>query len=61
MEPILCSKEAARRALALGSTKTDELIASGVLETVRIGRRRLVKIASLKQLAGLESDQGGPK
>lgn len=58
MEALLCSKEAARRALGLGSTKTDELIAGGVLETVRIGRRRLVKIASLKRLAGVDSEQG---
>lgn len=59
MEAFLCSKEEARRALGLGSTKTDELIAGGVLETVRIGRRRLVKISSLKRLAGIEPDQQG--
>ncbi len=58
METLLCSKETARRALGLGSTKTDELIAEGVLETVLIGRRRLVKIASLKRLAGVETEQG---
>ncbi|MBA3510852.1 hypothetical protein [Sphingomonas sp.] len=57
MEALLCSKEAAGRALGLGSTKTDELIAEGVLETVRIGRRRLVKISSVKRLAGIEDDQ----
>ncbi len=59
METLLCSKEAARRALGLGSTKTDELIAGGVLETVRIGRRRLVKISSIKRLAGLDVEDGG--
>lgn len=56
VEPMLCSKEAARRALGLGSTKTDELISEGVLESVRIGRRRLVKIASVKKLAGLNPE-----
>lgn len=58
MELLLCSRGAASRALNLGSTKTDELIAEGALETVRIGRRRLVKIASVKRLAGLEPEEG---
>lgn len=59
MEALLCSKEEARRALGLGSTKTDELIAEGVLETVRIGSRRLVKIDSVRRLAGVEPEQQG--
>jgi excisionase family DNA binding protein len=57
MEALLCSKDVARRALGLGSTKTDELISEGVLETVRIGRRRLVKIASVHRLAGITPGQ----
>ncbi|MDB5713030.1 MAG: putative excisionase [Sphingomonadales bacterium] len=57
---ILCSKSAAREALGgIGKTKLDELIAKGQLETVRIGTRRLVKIASVKRLAGIATDQEG--
>jgi len=54
---ILCSKSFAREALGgIGKTKLDELIAHGQLETVRIGTRRLVKIASLNRLAGIDTD-----
>lgn len=53
---ILCSKEAAREALGIGKTKLDELIATDQLETVRIGRRRLVKIASIRRLAAVAAD-----
>lgn len=55
-EPVLCGRADAAKMLGLGTTKTDELIAQGVLESVRIGKRRLVKISSLKRLAGVESD-----
>ena len=59
MEPILCSQAVAGKMLAIGKTKTSELCASGQLETVRIGARRLVKITSVKRLAGDEADQQG--
>lgn len=55
-EPVLCGRADAAKMLGLGATKTDELIAQGVLESVRIGKRRLVKISSLKRLAGVEPD-----
>ncbi len=42
--------------LAIGKTKLGELIAHGELETIRIGTRRLVKIASVRRLAGIEPD-----
>jgi excisionase family DNA binding protein len=45
--------------LAIGKTKLSELIAQGELESVRIGARRLVKIASIRQLAGAEPEQQG--
>jgi hypothetical protein len=45
--------------LAIGKTKLGELIAEGELESVRIGARRLVKIASIRRLAGVEPDQQG--
>jgi hypothetical protein len=40
----------------IGATKFDEMIASGQLESVKIGSRRLVKLASLMRLAGVEDD-----
>lgn len=43
--------------LAIGKTLGAELLASGQLESVRIGARRLVKIASIKRLAGVVPDQ----
>lgn len=57
MQPILCSQAEAWKMLAIGRTKGAELIASGQLETVRIGARHLVKIESVKRLAGVETDQ----
>lgn len=59
VEAILCSQVEAGKVLAIGKTKLSELIAHGELETIRIGRRRLVKIASLKRLAGVEAGQTG--
>ncbi|WP_338466367.1 DNA-binding protein [Novosphingobium sp. ZN18A2] len=59
MEAILCSQADAREMLAIGQTKLGELIAQGELETVRIGARRLVKIASVRRLAGVDPEQGG--
>lgn len=59
MQPILCSQAEAGKMLAIGKTKLGELISSGQIETVRIGTRRLVKISSLKRLAGIEADQEG--
>ena len=56
MQPILCSQAEAGKMLAIGKTKLSELISSGQIETVRIGTRRLVKISSLKRLAGNEPD-----
>lgn len=59
MEAILCSQADAGKMLAIGQTKLGELIAQGELESVRIGARRLVKIASVKRLAGIEPDHRG--
>lgn len=61
MEAILCSQAEAGKMLAIGKTKLGELIAQGELESVRIGARRLVKIASIRRLAGVEPHhRGGP-
>jgi hypothetical protein len=56
---ILCSQADAGMMLAIGKTKLGELIAQHELETIRIGSRRLVKIASVRRLAGVEPDQRG--
>jgi len=50
MEPIALSVQEARKALGLGLTKTYELINEGKLDTVKIGRRTLVKTASIRAL-----------
>lgn len=56
MEAILCSQVEAGKMLAIGKTKLGELIACGELESVRIGARRLVRISSVRRLAGVEAD-----
>lgn len=60
VEAILCSQADAGKMLAIGKTKLGELIAEGRLETVRIGSRRLVRISSVEQLAGIARDGAGP-
>lgn len=52
MEPVLCSIADAARMLGIGRTKAYELIDDGSLATVSIGARRLVKVESIKRLAG---------
>ena len=59
MEAILCSQAEARKMLAIGKTKLGELIADGELDTIRIGARRLVKIASVRRLAGVDPNSHG--
>lgn len=51
MEPLLTSIPDAAKALGCGRSKLYELIAEGRLETVAIGRRRLVRIESVRALA----------
>jgi excisionase family DNA binding protein len=51
MEAMLCSIADAARALNLGRSKVYELIGEGRLETVTIGRRRLVRLNSIRALA----------
>ena len=50
MEPVTVTVDGAKKALGLGTTKIYELIGSGELETVTIGRRRLVKVSSIRAL-----------
>ena len=52
MKAILTSIPDAQRALGIGRTTAYRLIDEGKLETVKIGRRTLVRIASILALAG---------
>lgn len=51
MNALLCSIPDAAKALGLGRSKVYELIGEGRLSTVTIGRRRLVRIESVRTLA----------
>jgi excisionase family DNA binding protein len=50
MEPVTVTIQGARAALGLGNTKIYELIGTGKLQTVKVGRRTLVKISSIRAL-----------
>jgi excisionase family DNA binding protein len=51
LEQLLLSIEDTGKALSLGRSKVYGLISEGQLETVTIGRRRLVRATSVKALA----------
>nr|WP_314446802.1 helix-turn-helix domain-containing protein [uncultured Sphingomonas sp.] len=51
MEAMLVSIPDAAKALGIGRSKVYELLTEGRLEAVSIGRRRLIRAASLKALA----------
>jgi len=50
MQQFTASVSEAAKALSLGRTSIYELINDGRLESVKIGRRRLVKVESIRQL-----------
>lgn len=50
LEPLLCSIPDAASALSISRSKTYELIGQGILLTVTIGRRRLVRLDSVKAI-----------
>jgi excisionase family DNA binding protein len=52
MEPVCVSVTETMRALGIGRTKVYELINVGLLKVVKIGRRTLVRTASIRALAG---------
>jgi excisionase family DNA binding protein len=52
MEPFCLSINDTAQALGIGRTKIYELINVGRLETVKIGRRTLVRIDSIRAIAG---------
>lgn len=51
MEPLLLSIGETCRILGVGRSTLYDLIGSGELTTILIGRRRLVRVASIKGLA----------
>lgn len=51
IQPMLCSIADAAKALGVGRSKLYELIANQQLKTVTIGRRRLVRVDSVRALA----------
>lgn len=59
MEPVLLSiHPEASRVLRIGRTKTFELIKSGELRTVTIGRRRLVPVTAVEEYVARLVNQG---
>jgi excisionase family DNA binding protein len=52
METLTISVNSAKAALGLGHTKIYELINDGTLQSVRVGRRRLIKAESVRALVG---------
>jgi hypothetical protein len=55
--PLLTSIEGGARMLGLGRSKTLQLVYAGEIESVLIGKRRLLKIASIQRLAQTGSGQ----
>ena len=50
MEPLATSVKDAAQALSLGRTSIYALIKEGRLETVKLGRRTLIKVESIRRL-----------
>ncbi len=52
MEPVTISVADAARVLGIGMTNTWAQIRSGKLQTLKLGRRTLVKTSSIRALVG---------
>jgi excisionase family DNA binding protein len=50
METLTVTIDGAKKATGLGTTKIYELISEGKLQTIKIGRRTLVKTDSIRAL-----------
>jgi hypothetical protein len=56
-EPALCSLKDACRFPSIGHTKLYELHKAGKVETIKIGRRRLVVVESMRRLIDKAKDR----
>lgn len=56
-EPVMLSIREAANQLGVGTTKVKQLIASGQLDSITIGRRRLVPAASVRAFAAAADDR----
>lgn len=54
MEPLALSINDTAKTLSLGRTSIYALIREGRLETIKLGRRTLIKSASVRRLLGAE-------
>jgi excisionase family DNA binding protein len=54
MEPLALSINDAAKALGLGRTSIYAMIADGRLDAFRLGRRRLVRLESIKRLVAAQ-------
>ena len=52
MNPITVSVAEACRIVGIGRTSLYQLLNAGKLEAIKLGRRRLIKVASLEALLG---------
>lgn len=52
MEQLTTSVNETMRTLGLGRTTVNAMILDGRLESVKLGRRRLVKVESIRRLVG---------
>lgn len=52
MQPVTVSVAEAAKMIGLGLTMTYELVSEGQLDTIKIGRRRLVRVESIRRLTG---------
>ena len=64
MQPICVTPEEAGAALGIGRTFVYELLATGKLESIKLGRRRLIPREALERLVAEErerqfEDKGG--
>lgn len=60
--PLLVNPEEAARVLGIGRTRTYALIASGELQSVKLGRaRRIPRTALEDYVARLVAEQNGPE
>jgi excisionase family DNA binding protein len=57
MDVITVTPADACRITGIGKTKLYELLGNGTVESVVIGRRRLVKVASLRRLVGADEER----